>query len=57
MRVGTFTAFTCLAAVGFGMTLELGDLDRLPVPRKHKDMSGKRGDPVEKYFRELGVPY
>jgi hypothetical protein len=43
-----------IATLSHGAALQKRDADFLSVRTKlHKDMSGKRGDPKEKYFREL----
>lgn len=44
--------FSCLVATGSSLALQKRDADFLSVRRKqHKDMSGRGGDPKEKYFR------
>lgn len=56
MRLSTTLWVTVLgiATLAHAAALQKRDADFLSVRTKlHKDMSGKKGDPKEKYFREL----
>jgi len=53
MRLQSLLCLSTLLASGFGMYLQRRDADFLSVRRKQqKDMSGRGGDPKEKYFHE-----
>ncbi|KAG9233561.1 hypothetical protein BJ875DRAFT_42465 [Amylocarpus encephaloides] len=54
MRVSWFLSLPTVLSVVSALAIERRDADFLSVRTKmHKDMSGRRGDPVDKYFRRL----
>lgn len=57
MRLSWLSSLPALLAVVSALAIEKRDADFFDVrTRMHKDMSGKRGDPKGKYFRESPFP-
>ncbi|TVY84449.1 Protein MNN4 [Lachnellula suecica] len=57
MRLSWLLSLPAVLTVASAIAIEKRDADFLSVRTKmHKDMSGRRGDPKEKYFRKLFLP-
>lgn len=53
MRLSRILSIPAVLSVASAIAIEKRDADFFSVRTKmHKDMSGRRGDPVDKYFRK-----